>query len=238
MEKRQTKIKTKKMVRFNTKQVRGSITLGEQLKNVREEAKIDLDKLSKRISVKKEYLEYLESGEYLKLPGEVFVRNFILAYADYFELSRKKILELFKNEWVAFRAAQKRKVVEKSFVEAAYHKKSINLWRVFRYLLVFIIIAALGSYLGWEINNIVKAPLLEIESPAKDLVIGEYYVEVKGQTLPEANVTINGQLVETDKDGKFEEMVSLQPGINELVIISQKKHSKSSKVVRQILVKE
>ena len=226
------------MIRFDQKKIQVELPLGEQLKQTRESHDITLEKLAQETKIKYEYLDSLNKGEYLKLPGEVFVRNFVLAYVKYFNLNKSNVLALYEEENAAFEKANKERVVKRSFVEAAHHKRSLNFSRVFKYFAILVVVGALLAYLGWEVNNILKPPSLVLENPSEDMVTEDRSIEIICYTLPEAIVTLNDQEITIDQEGRFSESISLQPGLNEIEIVSQKKHSRSNTIIREILVKE
>lgn len=226
------------MIKFNQKKIEGDLPLGEQLRGIREANEISIDDLSRKIKIKKEYLESLERGEYLKLPGDVFVRNFVLTYVNFFNVNQKTVLALYEEEKKTFSRAQKERVVKRSFIEAAHRKKSLNVSRIARYLAVVVVIGALLTYLGWGLYNIIEPPTLEVTNPATDLVTEDRYIEIIGQTIPEARVTINEQLITIDSEGNFNESISLQPGLNEIIIVAKKERSRKAEIIREVLVKE
>lgn len=231
--------KTKKpMVKFERKKIEDGVPLGEHLKKSRNGAGISISELSKKINVKQEYLENLEKGEYLKMPGDVFVKNFIIAYANFFNLNLKSVLYLYNQEKKVFKQAEDERMVKRSFIEAAHHKKSFNFAIFIRYLLVVVVVVILLTYLGWEIHNITKPPILELENPKEDMVVEDRSIEIIGKTIPEAEVSINDQVISVSEDGSFTELVNLQSGLNTVKIVAQKKRSRKNTIIREILVKE
>ena len=62
---------------------------------------------------------------------------------------------------------------------------------------------------------------LEVDSPeAMDTVVTESSLTVEGRTRIDAFVTINEHVVEPDIDGRFSQVVELEPGLNIIEIIS------------------
>jgi hypothetical protein len=62
---------------------------------------------------------------------------------------------------------------------------------------------------------------LEVESPeAMDTVVAESSLTVEGRTRIDAFVTINEHVVEPDIDGRFSQVMDLEPGLNIIEIIS------------------
>jgi len=56
-------------------------TIGEQLRHSREERGIALREISNQTRIQMRYLEAIESNEFKRLPGGIFNRSFIRAYA-------------------------------------------------------------------------------------------------------------------------------------------------------------
>lgn len=65
------------------------------------------------------------------------------------------------------------------------------------------------------------ALFLEVDSPeAIDTVVTESSLTVEGRTRIDAFVTINEHVVEPDIEGRFSQVVELEPGLNIIEIIS------------------
>lgn len=226
------------MIEIHKRKVGGEQPLGVMLRAVRETNNVALDELSRQLKIKEDYLDFLEKGEYLKLPGEVFVKNFLKAYARYFQLSEKNIIDKYESEKISFSKADKKRVVERSFVEVAHRRKSLTISKLLWSLLLIIVVGAVLGYLGWEINNITAPPALAVTSPAADVIVEERLITVIGQTTPEAQVKINDQAIAVDSAGNFGQELSLQPGLNTIKVVAQKKHSRTILITREILVNQ
>jgi hypothetical protein len=62
---------------------------------------------------------------------------------------------------------------------------------------------------------------LEVDSPeAMDTVVTESSLTVEGRTRIDAFVTVNEHVVEPDIQGRFSQVVELEPGLNIIEIIS------------------
>ncbi len=62
--------------------------------------------------------------------------------------------------------------------------------------------------------------LLTITSPADGAVVGVANVTITGQTAPNATVSVNGDIVDTDASGKFSAPVTLEEGPNVFDVIA------------------
>ena len=68
-------------------------TIGEQLRLAREERGIALRDICDQTRISIRYLEAIEANDYKKLPGGIFNRSFVKAYARYVGFDEKLALE-------------------------------------------------------------------------------------------------------------------------------------------------
>ena len=68
-------------------------TIGELLRLAREERGVPLREVSDQTRISIHYLEAIESNEYNRLPGGIFNRSFVKAYARYVGYDEKKAVE-------------------------------------------------------------------------------------------------------------------------------------------------
>jgi hypothetical protein len=67
-------------------------------------------------------------------------------------------------------------------------------------------------------------------------MLSDNKITLQGVTDPGAEITINREMVLTDKNGNFQKDISLKKGLNTLEIIAKKKYSRENIVIRQIIV--
>jgi cytoskeletal protein RodZ len=72
-------------------------TIGEQLRLAREERGIPLREISDQTRISIHYLEAIESNEYKRLPGGIFNRSFVKAYARYVGYDEKEAVEAYSQ---------------------------------------------------------------------------------------------------------------------------------------------
>lgn len=68
-------------------------TIGEQLRLAREGRGISLREISDQTRISMHYLEAIESNDYKRLPGGIFNRSFVKAYARYVGYDEKEAIE-------------------------------------------------------------------------------------------------------------------------------------------------
>lgn len=67
--------------------------IGEQLRLARESRGIPLREISDQTRISMHYLEAIESNDYKRLPGGIFNRSFVKAYARYVGYDEKEAIE-------------------------------------------------------------------------------------------------------------------------------------------------
>src|SRR3989344_8168593 len=72
---------------------------GERLQEIRLEKDLSLEEVSENTKIKKNFLEYIEKGEYNKLPSVSYATGFVRNYAKFLGLSEKEMLALFRREF-------------------------------------------------------------------------------------------------------------------------------------------
>jgi len=71
---------------------------GELLKNAREERSLEIDNVSREITIEKRYLTALEDEDNSVFPGEAYLTGYLRSYAKYLDLDSDYILKLYHNK--------------------------------------------------------------------------------------------------------------------------------------------
>lgn len=218
------------MTAFRRNKISGSReNVSEILKNARQEAGIDLTQAVKDTGINRKYLEAIEAGELERLPEGLYQEKYLKEYAGYLGLDFSWLME----------AAGRRSVKSqgKIFVARAHKAHQfISLPKIVKNIVIAALVAGILLYLGFYLNNIIKEPVLEVLVPAADSTLEAYSLEVRGRTEREAEITINGEIVLTDKDGNFKKLVNFKNGVNTITVTAKKKYSRTNTVVRKVIV--
>jgi len=70
-------------------------TIGEKLRLAREERGVSLRDISDQTRISMRYLEAIETDDYKRLPGGIFNKSFIKAYARYIHFDEKEAMESY-----------------------------------------------------------------------------------------------------------------------------------------------
>jgi len=219
---------------FSIKQLQQYQTVAELLATARQGKDVDLDRAEKQLRISKKYLVALEQGQYHKLPGDLYVRNFVRAYAAYLGADQEAAVALAERELdITKKIAEPE---QSSTVNRYAGQRTVVTPRTLRQGLIGLLVLACLSYFGWQLNAIFSPPQLLVTEPAGDIVTADGTIIIRGQTEAEAQVFINQQSILADPNGNFVQQIDLQTGLNTITVTASKKRGRPAKVVRQVIV--
>lgn len=213
------------MTGFLTRKIVTIETLGEKLRKVREGKNFSLQETSKKIDIQEKYLSALENGDYHEMPGEAYIKNFLIRYLEFLGLDKNTTLGLYEKEKISSQNKELKPL-----------KKGIVASQVFRKIFQFLIVFFLLAYLGWGVKKIIIPPYLTITSPVDNLITKDNSIKIVGKTEEEASIKINDKLSASNFKGNFEEVVELKPGLNIIKITTSKKHSREKIITRNVML--
>ena len=214
------------MVRFTTKKI-DSLTLGERMKKIRDERRLSLAEISKSTKIQAKYLEYIEQGEYMKLPADVYVRGFLRSYAVFMGLNEKMLIKQYERE----KGIQKniKKIVDTDNPGTPIKFSSFVVTpKVIIASGLAILILGSFLYLYIEVNNFISKPRLSIMKPMAGETIDGNSSHVIGIAEKDALVFINDQPVMVSENGEFGEDVGLKQGSNTITVRVKSKFDKET----------
>jgi transcriptional regulator with XRE-family HTH domain len=209
---------------FTTKAVKID-TLGEYLKQIRDQLNFDLKTVSILTQIKPTYLESLEKGDWNALPSDVYTRGFIKSLARVYNLDEQTLIEQYEKEH-GFTPKARPKIETKT-------KLNFTPRTIIVLVSLFLGILAVG-YVANQIRSVLAPPVLQLSEPNSDVNIKGNSLVIAGHAEIGADVTINEQIVLLDRNGEFTESLILSPGLNVIEVVAKNKFNKESKVTRRI----
>lgn len=203
------------------------IPVGVRLREARKAKGWTLEMVSAKTKLMKEHLNALEAGDYIDV-STLYKRQFVKKYALALGLDPEPLLaETRLTESTPVKEPQR---------FGRWHLSNIP--SLFRWGTTGVIAAICLSYLGMQVRHTVRPPELTLVGPSEGLISNTHEVSVSGLTEPEVKVAINGQSVMSDEQGRFNQALVLQPGINTVVVTAEKKHGKTTQTTRHIIYRE
>jgi hypothetical protein len=200
-------------------------TLGDYLLKIREQLNFDIKTISILTQIKPKYLESLEKGKWDDLPSDVYIRGFIKSLARVYNLEEQTLIEQYEKEH-GFTPKARPKIETKT-------KLNFTPKTIIVLVSLFLGVLAVG-YVANQIRSVLAPPVLELNEPGEDLTIKGNTLVVAGRAEVGADVTINEQIVLSDRNGEFTESLVLSPGLNVIEVVARNKFNKESKVTRRI----
>ncbi len=207
-------------------------SLGDLLRESREEKELSLEEVSEITKIKIEYLKALEENRLEDLPTGPYKKTFLKKYCSPLGLDWEKIKKEFQ-----IGIDHEKEGKKYSFSPKNIHKKEFIIFpKILKNILTAAIISIFFIYVGFYLKTNLSPPEVKIIQPADNLITNSDSIKVIGQTGSQASITINGQPVLNDESGAFEQKVDLKKGVNIITITAKKKHGPQKTITRQILV--
>jgi len=202
------------------------------LKETRQSAGLSLEVLSEQTKISKKYLLALEDCRFEEIPyGPTYQKHFLRRYAEALELPAETIVEQFLTE-------EDQREPNQSKPPTVGERRFRNLPGILKNVGIAVVAIAAMSYLGWQIRSMITPPELLVFSPADGYVTESPIIKIHGQTSSIARVYLNGQELPTNGGGRFEQELTLSPGINTITLSAKKRHGKTTELTRHVIVKE
>ncbi|MFA6474955.1 MAG: helix-turn-helix domain-containing protein [Patescibacteria group bacterium] len=216
---------------FNQRAVTNSETLGQKLRRVREQSRFTIADISQRLQIKAEYLTAIEESRYTDLPSAVFVKNYVQRYVKILGVSFTTVEPLLLSELKVYERQPTIPTLKRYLTQ-----RPLRIWTVVFGLLMLFVVLAIGTYFALEISHSIEPPVVTLETMPPKVAYVDRVITVAGQTVPEAVVSINEQVIPVLPDGRFSQLMSLQEGNNILKIEVKTKRSQSNIQYVQVYV--
>jgi cytoskeletal protein RodZ len=209
-------------------------TVGQILKETREDKLYTLEEVEKATKIRKEMLVALESDDYSKLPPPTFVQGFIKNYAKFLKLDCEKMMAVYRRE---FSDKKSRPYIMNAFAHPVKTSKlKFTPARVFS-VVVFLVVMSFFVYLWVQYRQFVGAPLLAVTTPVDQLNTDNPTVVVEGKTESENKVMVNSQEIPVATDGSFKEEITLSSATNKITISVISRFGQKAQVERTVYLK-
>ncbi len=213
---------------FNLHKIRTVHTLGEKLRRARKRKGVDLIEAELSTKVRAKYLEALENEDFDLLPNDIYTKGFLATYAEYLGLEPEKIAGLW----------QQQKLGKNSFHQDEFRTDSIIKERTFvitpKVIAIFagaVFCLSAVVYIILQVVSFASVPKLAIDSPSKDMVVESDQILVAGKTDAGVNLAVNKQPITVNFDGRFQQQIALQTGLNTIIITATNKANKEESKV-------
>lgn len=107
--------------------------------------------------------------------------------------------------------------------------------RLLTFVAFLTFVSLLGGYVYLQARAISTPPPLALSEPEDGSRLVDPEVTIKGTTLPEASVTINGRTIIVQPDGNFSLTMNVPRGTTLLVVSARKRHGREALLTRRVV---
>jgi len=204
-----------------------ALTLGERLKKMRADRCMTTTDVSRATGVQARYVEALESGDYSRLPADVYVRGFLKSYASYFGASPEPFVLLYDRERGIEQTLRAQSKDFPKDQKIPFPHLTITPKMLTTAIAISICLVSVG-YIYIKFNDFVSKPSLIITDPVSGTSVSKSLIVIRGVSDRNGSVFINGEPVIVDENGNFSESVALHPGTNDIVVSASNRFEKET----------
>lgn len=189
-------------------------TFGQNLKNTREERKLNIEFCSSFLKIHKKYLEGIESDDYKVFTSYHQALGFVQNYVEFLDLKVDELTRKWRSEFY-----ENFNHSEKSYTRYYKPKKKImvnfnmSLSKVI-YILSGVVVLSFFSYMGLSFSQTLSNPVLDIYNPKNNDVVEDDLIDINGKTDADSVLKINNEKIIIQTDGNFSTSLKLSEGIN------------------------
>lgn len=209
-------------------------TAGSTLKARRKALGKTLQQISDETKIRKDYLASIEADQYDRFNNPVFLSGFLKIYAGALGLDTEKILAIYRRS--VKKLEKKEIILEKKQLTPDKTIRDMISPRMFVGAILTLFLVTVLGYIGYQLYNFQKNPVLEISSPDSDITVENETLLVSGKTDDQTRVTVNDKEVKVNSEGEFESEYTLNEGKNLIVIKANRANnqSKETQIIRTV----
>ncbi len=204
-------------------------TVGSILKETREGKGYTFEQVEKATKIRAKFLQAIEADDYTTLPSPAYAKGFVKNYSVFLELDVDWVLAFFRR--------QTKEPPRSTLLPKQQEELEKRFFRLTpsRFLVLFVVslILIFLSYLGLQYRKLKSPPVLTLESP-KEQIVKDKRVDILGKTDADATVMINNISVLVRSDGRFFDQISLNDGLNTIVISATSRYGKTMTITRDV----
>ncbi len=188
---------------------------------------LSVKKLSDATGVPERYLEAMMDGDKESLPPSPYIRGYISKLASVLDFDSEEMWRLCKKDFLSENSSYPDRLPSNRFAIKRFDKKIL-----LGGLLGLIIIV----YIVWNFNKFIGNPKLELTYPtSENLIVAQPTISIEGRTDSNNKLTINDSEIYVDEDGRFQQEIILDPGLNIIKIKSKKFLGREADITREII---
>ncbi len=213
---------------------KGSGAFGSDLRDLRELNGFSLEQVSHDTKIRDTILRALEEDRMDEIEDPAFAERHLLTYVRY--------LGGYEPYFMArYRAKLEELKAQRKTTELLPRRRSLGRFdlvvgpHLIGFFGVLLLAFALGGYIWWQAEAVRTPPSLEIYSPLDGERLERPTAVVRGRTMPEAYVSVNGHDAAVDASGNFELTLDVRRGTTVITIIARRRRGSETRLDRRVM---
>lgn len=202
------------------------ISIGSYLKEARLKKKYSLSHVEGITKIKRDFLEAIETENWNALPSFSVTSGFVKSIAKALEINEEQASAFLRRDYPpkTLRINPKPDVSNHFF------------WtpKLTFFVGVFLVLALILGYLGYEYVNFISPPKVEITDPREGQVITRGLYTVDGKVSLGSTVKVNNQQANVDDNGNFQSQIVISNDLKEVTVVATSRSGKVTTVHRTI----
>lgn len=212
----------------------GNGTFGSHLRDLRDLQSISLERASRDTKIRDTILLALEEDRITELDDPVFAERHLMAYVRYLGGHEPYFIARYRERLKGLNA-------ERQVNDLLPRKRGVRGWDLFAgpQLMAVAGIVLLGAvfagYVLWQTHLVRIPPPLSLSSPQDGERLERPTVVVRGHTMAEAEVTVNGKDAAVDDQGNFSLSMDVRRGTTVLTVVARRRRGSETHLQRSVL---
>lgn len=216
---------------FVQKSLRQDGGFGANLRELRELRGLSRHALAERTQIHASMIRAFEEEKLFELKDPVYAERHVRALVDALEGRPGYFLKKYRELSKSYQAERK----ERMRLRPSVRKRDLVVSsRVIAMFGFGAVIVGAGLYLGRQAYVLRDPPPLEVDVPAENATLDRPFVEIRGRTVPNAVVTVNGRRAVVEDDGAFTMRFDVPRGPTILTIRAERRYGSSATVIRRV----
>ncbi|HWQ99596.1 MAG TPA: helix-turn-helix domain-containing protein [Candidatus Methylomirabilis sp.] len=212
----------------------GAGTFGGDLQDLRELRGFTVEQVARDTKIRDTIIRALENDRLQDIEDPAFMERHLLTYVRFLGGYEPYFLARYRAKLDLLQARR----TTRDLLPRALGVRGWDLMvgpHLLGVLGILALALALGGYVWWQAQAVGTPPPLEIQSPADGERLMRPSVVVRGQTMPEAFVRVNGHDAAVNSEGAFELTLDVRRGTTIITIVAQRRRGSETRVVRRVV---
>src|SRR3989338_153308 len=212
----------------------GPATFGTDLRDLRELHNLTIEQVARETKIRDTVLRALEEDRLSDIDDPAFIVRHITTYVRHLGGYEPYFLARFRAKLEELHATRK----TSDLLPRTRGVRSLALMvgpHLLGVLGVVLLAVGLGGYVWWQAEAVNAPPLLVVESPLDGERLLHPIVLVRGRTIPEAYVRVNGRDAAVDGNGAFELTLDVRRGTMIVSIVARRRRGSETVIERRVV---